>query len=167
MSVPANLYAQAPANRNVEIEGQSHIVDGDTAVISSKGYLITVRFAAIDTPEKKQLCQKPSGACYPCGAEATKYLASIVNYEVGSRVLSSDKVRCELVAGQVTYGRKVGGCFHDGLNLNIEMVLATWTVASKPYLKYVPDLIKQLVVADKDAKKAGRGIWQGKFIEPW
>lgn len=150
------------------VRGSALIIDGDTAHFQRSGQeKVKVRFFGIDTPETKQQCMTTAGACYPCGLEATKHLTSMVSSEAGSAAGSRNDMVCHFVPGKVSYGRKIGVCYHGAANLNVEMVRAGWAVTSTPYLHEVQELKQPLLDAEREARAAKRGIWQGAFVAPY
>ena len=128
-----------------EISGVPRIIDGDTIKIVNK----SIRFHGIDTPEKKQMCNKNS-KIYSCGKDATDALTKKID---GNRV--SCKVRNKLDR----YKRYIGVCFIEGVNLNKWMVRNGYAVAYRKYSKnYIED--------ENYAKKNKLGLWSGSFIHP-
>lgn len=142
-----------------QIRGRVLLDDGDTV-------LFRVRLFGVDTPEKRQHCRDAGGRCYPCGAAATRFVAGLLNYRVGSWRASKDELRCQLVPGRHTYGRQVGVCYRGGVNVNVEIVRAGWGVAARHYLDQVPGLKRSFLEAEAVARSSRRGIWQGEFVEP-
>lgn len=69
-----------------------------------------------------------------------------------------EDVICKIVAKD-RYKRKVAVCYSGGKNLNEEMVKQGWAVA---YDRYTDDYVDD----EKTAKKAKKGLWQGKFMRP-
>ena len=58
------------------------------------------------------------------------------------------------------YGRLIGVCVTGPVDLNAEMVRRGWALA---YRRYSTDYVDE----ENDARAAGRGIWQGRFVPPW
>ena len=58
------------------------------------------------------------------------------------------------------YGRIVGICHVDGVDLNAAMVAAGWAVAFRRYSSaYVRE--------EESARAGGLGIWGSEFVVPW
>lgn len=58
------------------------------------------------------------------------------------------------------YGRTIAVCSQDGIDLNAWMVAEGWAVAYRQYSR-------DYVLADTEARSAGRNIWSGTFVMPW
>ena len=87
---------------------------------------------------------------YRCGDMATFALAALIEkHWVTCKQTDKDR-----------YGRVVAICITGPINLNAEMVKSGWALA---YRKYSRDYVGQ----EASAKAAGRGLWQGEFVEPW
>ncbi len=127
------------------VSDKVRVIDGDSLVVGGR----EVRLEGMDAPEYKQSCYTAKGLAYACGVRATTYL---------QRLVKGKKVRCEPVEID-RYHRVVAFCYAGGKNLNAEMVRAGQAVAYDRY-------DDSFVPAEKEARKAGRGIWQGKFMRP-
>ena len=121
------------------------VIDGDSLVLDG----VEMRLEGIDAPEYHQDCFDKDGNKYRCGEKADAYMWKMV---------SGRKVSCEKLETD-RYGRQVAICYADGEDLNKAMVAAGWAVAYDRY-------DKRYVKTEKEARKAGRGIWQGKFMKP-
>ncbi len=143
IAVAALLSMAASAT---ELNGKPRIIDGDSIVIGDK----RIRLHGIDTPEAKQTCQRQDGTVYRCGDMATFALAELIE---------EHWVTCK---GDTTdrYGRLIGVCVTGPVDLNAEMVRRGWALA---YRRYSTDYVDE----ENDARAAGRGIWQGRFVPPW
>ena len=143
-----SLFATVPtqAADQPSFTGRPSITDGDTIRIGDT----RIRLHGIDTPEAKQTCQKQDGSVYRCGDMATFALAALIEkHWVTCKQTDKDR-----------YGRVVAICITGPINLNAEMVKSGWALA---YRKYSRDYVGQ----EASAKAAGRGLWQGEFVEPW
>jgi len=70
------------------------------------------------------------------------------------------KVRCEAVERD-RHGRLVAKVFSpNGVDIGRRLVLAGWALA---YRQYSMDYVD----AEKEARKAKRGMWRGTFVNPW
>lgn len=125
--------------------GRFTAIDGDSLRRGEQEY----RLHAIDAPEFTQTCQRADGSNYTCGREARQQLAKLI----GSGMLS-----CRVVDTD-RYQRMVADCRAGTLNINDAMVRSGWAVA---YRRHGHDY----VAAEAEARKARRGIWQGRFETP-
>ncbi len=124
--------------------GNATAKDGDSLVLNET----EVRLYGIDAPELHQTCDSPGGE-YACGREALQALRTL---------LTGRTITCT-VRDTDRYGRAVSVCRDGDLEINREMVRRGWAVAyTRHALSYVAD--------ERDARTAGRGIWQGRFETP-
>ena len=123
------------------------VVDGDSLEIGPQ----RVRLLEIDAPEYQQFCFDKNEQEYDCGAKSKKHLYQLLKN-------AQFKLVCQ-TQYKDRYKRDLAECFAGGLNLNLEMIRSGWAVAyrtkNKTYHK-----------AEKEAKKAQKGLWQGKFMRP-
>ncbi|WP_374632874.1 thermonuclease family protein [Ferrovibrio sp.] len=129
-----------------------HVGDGDTITLDftppNTTKKLAVRLRGIDAPEKNQTCIK-DGQTVQCGRLAGQELA---------RLALSKVATCHPEGGQ-SYGRMVGICMVDGLDVNREMVRRGWAVSYQQYSNaYVEDA--------KAARSAKRGLWDTEFQRP-
>ena len=124
--------------------GNAKAKDGDSLVLNGT----EVRLHGIDAPEYTQTCGSPHGE-YNCGHDALMALRELLR----GRIIS-----CTAIAGD-RYGRAVSICRDGALEINNEMVRVGWAVA---YVRHSAAYLR----AEKEAKSAKRGIWQGKFETP-
>lgn len=118
---------------------------------------IHFRSQGIDTPEKKQLCER-DGTCYPCGQEATKALEALTMEDGKFK-----KLRFKIWTTGV-YGRPVVTAYDGETDIHLELVRQGWAVV---YRKYLPgELAPAYLAAEKEAQEARRGLWAGKFVMP-
>ena len=122
------------------------MVDGDTIVIGDT----RIRLEGIDAPESAQTCSRRWLGTWPCGEEATSHLALLVRDRA---------VTCES-RGADAYGRMLGVCFTEGLELNADMVRNGLAWA---FIKYS----SRLVEAEAGARALRLGIWQGEATPAW
>ena len=152
----AFLIAAPVAADPVELEATArYLDDGDS-------FVIHLRSQGIDAPEKAQECADAEGQCYPCGVMATDALYDLVTFMDGDRVRFH---RMDLDIWEVDgFGRPVVTAYVDGVDVHLEMVRQGWAVA---YRQYLPEPLEDsYIAAEAEAKAAGRGMWQGDFIEP-
>lgn len=125
--------------------GIPKITDGDTIRIGNT----RIRLHGIDAPEKKQTCTA-DGQEWHCGREATFALANIVGkHWVTCTQRDIDR-----------YGRIVAVCRAGPIDMGAYMVGNGWAVA---YRRYSSDYVRD----EEEARKAGIGLWRGKFVMPW
>ena len=130
---------------HADVTGKARVIDGDTVEIAAQ----RIRLHGIDAPEMRQSCRKEK-ATWPCGAEATKALRSMVQ---------DAEVACE-ERDRDRYGRIVAVCFARGEDLNATIVRQGWALA---YRRYSVDYVD----AETSARAARAGLWAGEFVPPW
>lgn len=133
---------------NVSAMAEYKAVDGDSLIVDD----VKIRLVGIDSPEYDQWCKNSSGKKYKCGEKASAYMKKMI----AEGIKRHQKIKCENF-GTDRYNRTLSVCYLGKLNLNAEMVKAGWAVA------YRHEMFKS---AESEAKKAKRGIWQGKFMRP-
>lgn len=124
------------------------VVDGDTLVLGGE----RVRLWGIDAPEDGQPCER-DGKFYDCGASAQAALLEL---------LAGHDLWCE-ARDRDRYGRTVATCridAPDGPDVGARLVRAGWAVDYRRYSKgrYARD--------EDAARRAGLGLWEGRFISP-
>jgi len=141
LSAPSEVRAAT-----VVLNGVARVIDGDTLELQGE----RVRLHGIDAPETHQRCRDPHGQWYACGQQATARLRSgIGNRPVTCTVSTRDR-----------YGRVIGVCHADGVDLNARLVREGLALA---YRRYSSDYI-----AEEAQARAGRhGVWAGSFVAPW
>ena len=127
------------------IFGKAKVIDGDTIHI----YKNKIRLHAIDAPETNQTCNK-NNKVWNCGIESTKFL---------KKLIGKNKIKC-ITTGKDQYNRFIGICYKNNLDLNSEMVLNGWAIA---YRYYSMDYVEE----EEMAKQQKKGLWSGKFEEPY
>ncbi|MGI9463462.1 MAG: thermonuclease family protein, partial [Aestuariivirgaceae bacterium] len=121
------------------------VVDGD----SLRNGVEDIRLHGIDAPEYRQTCRDGDGNSYACGKQAARHLRKLINNApVSCQVIDTDR-----------YGRTIGVCSANGVELNQAMVKAGWAVA------YTSHSLGYVLIQD-EARQARRGIWQGAFEQP-
>ena len=128
------------------VAGGARVIDGDTLAIGS----VRVRLEGIDAPEQEQTCGNAWFGNWTCGKAATEHLELLVRDRA---------IRCDSV-GTDAYGRMLGVCFADGLDINADMVRNGLAWA---FVKYS----QRYVEVEADARAAKRGIWQGTAVPAW
>lgn len=132
------------------LSGQADVVDGDTLGI--RGQTVRIRLYGVDAPEGKQTCEDGAGKRYLCGSRSADALASIIG--------RNGRVTCEQ-EDRDRYGRIVAVCRAKGQDINAELIRQGWAVEYKQYSD------GRYTVEETEARKAKRGLWAGKFVEPW
>lgn len=139
------LLSCGPAEIEV-VTGKPYVTDGDTVKISGE----RIRLEGIDAPERKQRCKNANGSSYGCGFIATAELKKKIGHSsISCRGSERDR-----------YGRFLGICYLGELDLNGWMVQNGYALAYRKYSK-------RYISTEEEARKAGRGLWAGKFVAPW
>jgi endonuclease YncB( thermonuclease family) len=127
--------------------GQASVVDGDTLEIHG----IRIRLWGVDAPESNQLCRGENSLQYRCGAQAANDLDTfIARRPVSCSPLNLDQ-----------YGRTVASCSVGGVDLG------DWLVRKGLALDWPQYSKGRYGGAQRDAERAGQGIWKGSYVEPW
>lgn len=144
-TLPVLLLAVLPLPANAEVvSGPAHAVDGDTLVLNER----QVRLAGIDAPELDQSCHR-DGQAWACGEEAKRQLNGII---------AGQTVYCQ-GEGVDQYGRFLGTCSANRMNLNATMVEYGWATA---FRAYSDDYLAQ----EHRARSTRAGIWRSEFALP-
>lgn len=122
------------------------VLDGDTLKLNGQ----SVRLHGIDAPESGQLCKTKSGGNWACGKAATEHLQKLVR---GKRVQCTHREYDQ-------YGRSIGVCHANGVELNAAMVEAGLAWSFRRFSSDYNRLERQI-------KKTGKGIWQAKNTPAW
>ena len=132
------------------ISGQADVVDGDT--LSIRGQSARIRLYGVDTPEGQQTCEDAAGKRYLCGSRAADALSALIGRNGRVSCQEEDRDR---------YGRIVAVCQANGRDINAELIRQGWALEYKQYSdgRYSGD--------EDEAREAKRGLWAGKFVEPW
>ena len=122
--------------------GEPRVIDGDTIEIADRN----IRLAGLDAPERSQLCRDGKGRDYACGRLATDYLSFLTR---------DGQTTCR-GRGKDRYGRVIGDCRANGVDLSEAMIRRGWAVA---YLGDYGDV-------EAEAMEDGVGLWAGEFVRP-
>lgn len=144
--LPAELMGSAPRNPEWRAAAADvRVLDGDTLRLGDR----TLRLYGLDAPERGQQCANAAGIIYDCGAAATAALAMLV---------ADRGVTCRL-HGRDRFGRALGICHANGVELNASVVSAGWALA---------DAARQpaLVPLEAAARASQNGLWSGGFEPP-
>ena len=128
------------------VTGKAYVTDGDTIRISGE----RIRLEGIDAPERNQRCRDASGKSYGCGLVSTAALRNKIE---------RSSIKCEGTKRD-RYGRFLGICYLNGLDLNGWMVRNGHALAYRRYSRLY-------VSAERKARENGRGLWAGEFVAPW
>ena len=142
----AFLTCVASAAFAADLTGTPHIVDGDTIWIGET----KIRLHGIDAPELTQECKDAKGSPWMAGQDATVFLKSLT---VGKEVSCSEH-------GKDKYGRVIGSCEVDDIDINREMVIAG---LARAYRKYSERYLNE----EHSAMKSKAGMWGGECEPPW
>ena len=128
---------------------EMRIIDADTIELDGA----KVRLNGIDAPEMGQKCRDINFKMYPCGVYARDALQALIE-EIPDEI-----VQCRFI-GKDFYGRFIGECSIDKININMWLVEKGWALAYREYSK-------KYVENENIARSNRVGIWRGKFVEPW
>ena len=132
----------------IQIDGKAvQVVDGDSFKSDGEEF----RIYGIDAPEYRQICKDEEGVDWPCGKVARSGLENILRQE---------SYNCA-VRTRDQFGRLVVLCTSNiGSDLSAQLVGAGLAISGQNFdeILYATD--------ELDAKKAKKGIWQGKFTRP-
>lgn len=112
--------------------------DGDSLICQRQ----RIRLTGVDAPELAQVCEDT-----PCG---------IISRDALRRLLNGKQVTC-IISGTDKYGRSLGDCWLDMLDIN------TWLVVNGYAVTYYGDQYKAQML---DAMQHQRGIWRYRFELP-
>ncbi len=129
-----------------QVKGGARVIDGDSFHLDGK----TVRLYGIDAPEWRQTCTRTDGRRWTCGrAAAAELRALLANIEVACTIIDMDR-----------YRRHVGRCTANQLNVNDKMVRSGYALALR-------SITYAYVGAEREARRARRGVWTGSMTPPW
>ena len=128
------------------VKGKVSVIDGDTIEMHGK----RIRLYGIDAQESGQSCKTKNGENYGFGKLAAQLLSKIIGWNT---------VTCK-VRNIEHYGRAFAICSSIQQDINKRLVEEGLALAYRQYSnKYVS--------AEKAARKATKGLWQGDFVRPW
>lgn len=125
-------------------EAKVKVIDGDSLIVDGT----EIRLEGIDAPEYHQYCYDKNDEPYHCGDDAFQALKALAGEDTSCKQTVVDR-----------YHRSVAICTSRGKVINKEMVRQGHAVA---YTRYT----KAYAEAEKEARAAKRGIWQGRFMVP-
>ncbi|WP_442869471.1 thermonuclease family protein [Bradyrhizobium sp. CCBAU 11434] len=141
------VLSDSPFGRADDINGQASIIDGDTLEIHGT----RIRLFGIDAPESSQLCRGDDSLPYRCGAKAANEL---------DRFIAGRPIGCEPVSTD-RYGRTVATCSVSDVDL------AEWLVRNGLAFDWPRYSKSKYGSAQREAKRAARGVWAGSYVAPW
>ncbi len=124
-----------------EVVGHARAGDGDSLEIAGR----RLRLHGIDAPELDQTCRDEAGRPYPCGRVARDRLRNLVG---------GGEITCA-VNGTDRFERLLVACRSGEVDINARMVADGWAISYGAYSD-----------EEAEARRAGRGIWQGEFERP-
>lgn len=144
-SAAAVLLLAGPAL--ADVTGRASVIDGDTLEVRGE----RVRLWGVDAPEGRQTCRGPTGREYRCGQEAANALSAWIGQRnVACRERDRDR-----------YGRAVSSCSVAGEDM------ATWLARNGHAVDYRQYSRGAYADAEASARAAQRGVWAGRFQNPW
>jgi endonuclease YncB( thermonuclease family) len=140
------LWSPAALAEPARIIGTAQVQDGDTVDIGT----VRMRLHGIDAPEASQTCTDRRGKDWSCGTAATNRLAALIDGE---------EVEC-LALDRDMYGRVIGTCYRDGIDINAALVREGLAWA---YTRFSEDYVE----VEQIARDASLGIWQADNVPAW
>jgi endonuclease YncB( thermonuclease family) len=127
------------------VRGIPNVIDGGSLELDGTQY----RLYGIVAPDPRQNCEL-RGREYDCGHVSKTALMDLV---------AGVPIRCE-TRPPAPGGTIFATCFAQGYDLSEGMVHTGWAMAARRdgglYLRI-----------ERQAQKARRGLWKGKFVPPW
>lgn len=130
-----------------DLIGKASLIDGDTLEIHGT----RIRLWGIDAPESSQLCRADDSIQYRCGAKSANELDAFI----AKRTINCSPINLD------QYGRTVATCSVDGVDLG------DWLVRNGLALDWPQYSKGKYEKAQREADHAGRGMWEGSYVEPW
>jgi endonuclease YncB( thermonuclease family) len=128
----------------LQFAGTARIIDGDTLALGK----IKIRLHGIDAPEIAQTCSDMHGAIWTCGQWSKAALERLAAGPVTCVQQDIDR-----------YGRIVGTCFAQDVDMNAAMVAKG---AAFAYVQYSRDYVGQEV----QARRMAAGMWRSGVQAP-
>jgi endonuclease YncB( thermonuclease family) len=141
----ASLMLSFPTLSNAEVSGIPKVIDGETLELAGERF----RLYGIDAPDPRQNCEI-RGRDYNCGHVSKTALMDLV---------AGVKIRC-VPKSSGNEGKRIAICYAGGYDLAEGMVHTGWAMA-------MPRHGGKYLSIERQAERARRGMWQGKFTPPW
>lgn len=135
------IIAKLENGQALRFNGPFLAIDGDTLLTKGE----RLRLEGIDAPELGQVCARPDGIPYACGADARRALMDLVD---GGGWECSGTARDR-------YDRLLVICRRDVDELGRLLVASGVAIADGRYL-----------AEERMARQAGQGVWNGTFEQP-
>jgi endonuclease YncB( thermonuclease family) len=133
---PTQLFGNSPLEQDwTAAAAEVRVVDGDTLRLSDR----IVRLRGLEAPRRGETCRDTGGRDFDCGAGSADAL---------SRLVAGRDLRCQ-VRGHDRFGRGLGRCETDGVEINAALVSAGWALGDD----------EPLASLEGAARSAGRGLW--------
>lgn len=148
---PGHRLARSAGNATPDLAQKVGVIDGDTLEIDGQ----PIQLYGIDAPELGQICDR-KGNLWPCGVEAAHALKKLVS-------LGQPPIRCspwEQADRSQAGSETAQVCEIGERNLALTMLHTGYSVA-------LPDSFPDYTEAEKEARSANLGLWQGDFLLPW
>jgi len=139
------LLATVLPGSGAMLVGQVSVIDSDVLDLNGQRIMLY----GLESVERGQTCFI-DGTAWDCYPAAVRQLETLV---------AEGPVECEQVGDPDRYRRILAYCRINGKDLNEAFVASGFAVAR-------PDETDRFVAAEKAAKEAGLGLWQGKFLRP-
>jgi endonuclease YncB( thermonuclease family) len=143
LGLPTNLFGSAPADREWRAAAADiRVIDGETLALGDR----VVRLAGIAAPARGASCQRADGQGFDCGGASTAALMGLV----GGRAIT-----CR-ITGRDAFGRGLGQCEAQGLDLGRSLVSGGFAIATGGAMRN----------AEATARQADRGLWAHRSGAP-
>ncbi|MGE0828811.1 MAG: thermonuclease family protein [Hyphomonadaceae bacterium] len=139
--------AGAETRPHREIVGRASVIDGDTFEIRGQ----RIRFWGVDAPEGRQTCQGGDLTSNRVGRRAADALAGM---------LGAQTVRC-IERDRDRYGRIIAQCYVRNRDIGMDMTRAGWAWDYRQFSG------GRYAGAEREARRARRGIWALSCQPPW
>ena len=132
-------------------EGTARVIDGDTLILNGK----RIRLKGIDAPELHQTCRRADNRPWLCGRRARAALRALIR---GKR-LSCRAVDHDRYGRTVAYCRILADDDRKGEDVGLALIKKGLAIAR-------PDAPLSYRLAERRARQARIGLWQGPFLDP-
>ncbi|MDO6615653.1 MULTISPECIES: thermonuclease family protein [Pacificibacter] len=139
-----SVAASGPQDSSPQYTGAARIIDGDTLALGE----VKIRLHGIDAPEIAQTCSDMHGAIWTCGQWSKAALERLATGTITCVQKDIDR-----------YGRIVGTCFAQGVDMNAAMVAKG---AAFAYVQYSRDYVSH----EAQARRVAAGMWRSGVQAP-